>query len=407
MKKIIAFFLFFNLTIFSQINFEKGYVIDNSNTKIECLIKNYDWKYNPDEIEYRLADNSNTIKLNFHDIKEFGIGENIKYIKALVDIDKSSEDINHLSHERNPKFEHEEILLKVLVEGKANLYRYCKSGLIRFFFKTDNLDITQLVFKSYQNFGENLILQNIYFKQQLLNTISCDKCSKSDFENLEYESESLMTIFKKYNSDFIQNIPSHTKEDKKDILVFSLKSGVGVSTLNVTNFMIDDFSIKFGSVISYSLGTELEYILPFNNNKWSLYIEPYYQNFKFEKTENVSSISGGKIKSSLNYHSLELPIGLRHYFFLNKDSKIFVNARYELNYALTSNFKNTRTDGSLINESFKLSPGNNLGIGAGYKFRNKYSIELVYQLNRNLFTDRVYWQSGFNKLSFVLGYTLF
>ncbi len=48
-----------------------------------------------------------------------------------------------------------------------------------------------------------------------------------------------------------------------------------------------------------------------------------------------------------------------------------------------------------------------LGIGAGYKYNDKYSIEVRYYLNRDILTDYVNWNSNFKSLNIVLGYTLF
>jgi len=39
---------------FSQINFEKGYFIDNLGAKTDCYIKNIDWNLNPDTFDYKL-----------------------------------------------------------------------------------------------------------------------------------------------------------------------------------------------------------------------------------------------------------------------------------------------------------------------------------------------------------------
>lgn len=55
MNKIFLYlFLLVNLQVFSQINFEKGFFIKNSNEKIECLIKNNDWNKNPTDFEYKI-----------------------------------------------------------------------------------------------------------------------------------------------------------------------------------------------------------------------------------------------------------------------------------------------------------------------------------------------------------------
>ena len=49
MKKNLLLLLVSILTVnvYSQISLEEGYYIDNSNQKINCLIKNLDWKNNP------------------------------------------------------------------------------------------------------------------------------------------------------------------------------------------------------------------------------------------------------------------------------------------------------------------------------------------------------------------------
>ena len=54
------------MNCFAQISFEKGYFINNANQKTNCLIKNQDWKDNPTEFEYKLDENSESIKLLFN-----------------------------------------------------------------------------------------------------------------------------------------------------------------------------------------------------------------------------------------------------------------------------------------------------------------------------------------------------
>ena len=90
------------------------------------------------------------------------------------------------------------LLLKVLVEGKANLYSYVEGNLFRYFYSLDNNKIEQLVFKSYiidEKYGEN----NKY-KQQFLNELKCDGITLNQVERLEYKKNSLTNFFKKFNS---------------------------------------------------------------------------------------------------------------------------------------------------------------------------------------------------------------
>ena len=72
-KILLSIILLLNYYGFSQVNFEKGYFITNSDEKIDCLIKNRDWKNNPIDFEYKLSDNDKFISTNIKLVKEFGI----------------------------------------------------------------------------------------------------------------------------------------------------------------------------------------------------------------------------------------------------------------------------------------------------------------------------------------------
>lgn len=100
----IFFFLFLVIKAYSQIEFEKGYFINLENERIECLIKNKDWKNNPIEFEYKLSETGNYKKEGVTTVKEFGIDNISKYIGREVQIDRSSENIQALSSTREPEW---------------------------------------------------------------------------------------------------------------------------------------------------------------------------------------------------------------------------------------------------------------------------------------------------------------
>ena len=188
MKKQFLFILITILSFngYSQISFEKGYYIDNTNQKTNCLIKNVDWKNNPTEFEYKLSENSESKKTTIKSIKEFGIDNITKYIRSTVNIDRSSENTNNLSNHKNPIFQREELFLKVLIEGKANLYQYTDSNLKRYFYNKENSNIEQLIFKSYKT-TENNIGKNNRFRQQLWVDLKCPNFKTSKIENVKYK----------------------------------------------------------------------------------------------------------------------------------------------------------------------------------------------------------------------------
>mgnify|MGYP001319545011 FL=1 len=136
---IFYFLLAISFTTSAQITFEHGYYINNEGLKVDGLIKNLDWVYNPVQFDFKKSINAPINNIELQDIKEFGIDGGSKYIKKTVDIDKSSNDIVSLTSYRIPTFEKETVLLKVLIEGSASLYQYQEQNLIRFFYETSEL----------------------------------------------------------------------------------------------------------------------------------------------------------------------------------------------------------------------------------------------------------------------------
>lgn len=113
MKKLFQIFItLLTINCYSQISYEKGYYIDNSGQKTECLIKNNDWLRDPTDFKYKLSE-SDDIKTNdLESVKEFGIYGITKYIRATVEMDISTENINDMDNDLNPKFQKNTAILK-------------------------------------------------------------------------------------------------------------------------------------------------------------------------------------------------------------------------------------------------------------------------------------------------------
>lgn len=386
---------------YSQISFEKGYYIDNNEQKIECLIKNIDWKNNPTEFEYKLSEDSEQKKETIQYVKEFGVYNYSKYIRSTVNIDRSSENVEKLSTVRNPIFKEEILFLKVLVEGKSNLYQYEDVNLVRYFYRKDNTDnIEQLIYKSYK-ISETQIAENIGFKQQLLLNLKCENIKTEDIKNLKYHKDYLVKIFIKYNQCGTSEVINFAEKQKKDLFNLNLRLGLNSSSLaihNLTNsgdiFIGNYGDVDFGNKIGFRIGTEAEFIFPFNKNKWAIIVEPTYQYFKSEKKLST-------LNTKADYKSIELPIGVRHYFFINNNSKLFINASYILDFTNNSTiFYNSNT-------ILEITKSTNLGFGIGYKQNDKYSIELRYLTNRALLQQYESYYSDYKTVSLIFGYSIF
>lgn len=403
-KILLVLVIIINFNLYSQIAFEKGYFIDNSNQKIECIIKNSDWRYNPTDIEYKLYEGGEILKANLKNIAEFSIHNISKYIRSTVKIDKSSENINYLDNNKNPVFIVELLFLKVLVEGKTNLYIYENINLQRFFYNKGNSNIEQLVHKIYLN--DDNILNNNMFKQQLWNDLKCPTIEIDKVEKLEYRKNSLINYFVEYNKCNNLDFTNYDKKVKKDLFNLTFRMHLNNSSLSIENALYKNSLVHFENKNSFGFGIETEFILPYNKNKWAILIEPTYQNFKSEKITDVDYVSGGKLITNLDYSSIEVPIGLRHYIFINTNSKIFVNASYIFAFDTKSFIDLKRVDNSYF-KTLEIKPRNNLGVGLGFKFKDKYSFEIRFHTSKNILGDYLYWQSNYNTFAIMTGYSIF
>lgn len=327
MKKLLFLLLTFVFTFnsYSQITFEKGYFINNSDEKIICFIKNIDWVNNPTSFEYKLSEDKKPQNIDIKLVKEFGINNFSKYIRETVEIDRSSDKINKLSDVRNPVFKEEQLFLKVIIEGKASLYLYSQGKLKRYFFNKDKSKIKQLVYKKYiVSTIENKTGENNYFKQQLASNLKCSKTQIKSLDNLYYRKNSLVNFFTEYNICKEANYVNFTKIKKRDLYNINLRPRINNSSLSIVSQLNDYFDTDFGNSFNFGFGVELEFILSFNKNKWAFFLEPTYLNFNSKNTRNNNKVSGGIQIAKIDYTSITIPVGLRHYLFLNKIQKFLL-----------------------------------------------------------------------------------
>jgi len=397
---IMLLFLIFSLMCQSQNSFNQGYFIDNSGNRVECLIKDVDWKNNPTKFLYKLDNSSKTQTATIIAVEEFAVNE-AKFIRAIVDIDRSYSHMSNATENSKPTFTNEKLFLKVIEEGAANLYYYEEGNLKRFFYSEGDGTIEQLVFKSY--FVDSRTLKNNnQFRQQLLSKLNCDNISKSDVESLKYRVEDLRNFFIDYNECKTGTSLSYSKKRDKKLFRFKLKSGLTSSQLLFKSISDPEYNVVFDNEIGYRIGLEFESIIPFNNDKWSLFVEANYQKyFSQQSIPNPSTFLSEFLNVEANYSRIEIPLGLRHYLYLSDDTSLFLNFNYILIFAFDSSidFGTSR--------SFELSKGTSTAFGLGCSIKKKYSVEIQYDIPREITPGFDDYQSKHNLISLVLGIKLF
>ena len=397
---IFLMLLYISINCIGQIHFEEGYFIDTKNQKTACYIKNLDRRKNPSEFQYKLAEDGLTKEANIKEIKEFGILNSAKYIRADVDIDTSFSMLNNLSLTMSPLWKHKQLFLKVLVEGKASLYYYYNGDYERFFYSINDTLVNQLVFKEYL-YKNGFIAENNSFHQQLLNDINCSNTTINSIKHVDYNTRALTKYFVQYNSCVDSTYKITENVHTKGELNFGISAGFDYSALSISQSGSYG-STTFDPELSYRFGMEMEYILPFHRHKWGIAIEPVYQSYRSQK-------QSGAYYATVDYRAINFSGGIKHYFYLNtNDTKFYIN--FILNSIFCYDYDSKIEFTSYYNyypETSYLEIGHrpNFAIGAGFSYKRFYT-EIRYCSNHEFISKYLFWASQYEKVSFIIRYKL-
>ena len=387
-------FSFFSALSFAQIKFVPGTITTNSGKNLECLIKNSSFINNPTEIKYKIKGQSGIKTKTIKEIKGFEIPGVGKYLKEKVDIDRTSSSTNNLSGKIGPQFQKEELLLKLLVEGNTSLYQYKDRGLERYFYKTPEQEIKQLIYRKYKN-ENNKIVVDYSYRNQLYQNVNCEKWDAENLAFVEYKEDNLVDFF--IGDNDCKNAPFHHYEKLSDNLSLNLNIRPGINSVYTrvaTNFDVPE-RYEFDRGNHFRIGAELEIIERANRKKWAIILEPTYQIYK--ATSNTTEDF-----ATIDYMSLEIPFGLRHYFHLSDKSKIFI----DLNITLFDLSADSYIRFPVSTRDLTLLTGGNLGCGVGYKFNDRFSLQVRTHSGRSIIAIAEFVSSRYSHSSLIFGYTL-
>lgn len=336
---------------------------------------------------------------------EFGIGSTIKFLRQDVEIDVSATSLRDLEFTSSPRWEERTVYLNVLIEGKASLYMYQFALGKKFLYKTPDSEVEQLVYKRYTRTGSGNLLYNRAYRQTLLNAFAdCSQLQLDDFEELDYQRDDMVKLVSSYNA--CTGEASHNYDSSRQTVDFNLKLKGGLNFTSVSTAQ-DDFDFlaaDFGSDTGYRFGIEGEFIFPFNNGKWSGFME-LAKNAKFESFDEVTNISISRPtqRVDLEIDYLEVILGIRHYMMLDDHFKLSLHAGYSYNMATTLKLA---YEIALIPIDSKLTSGN-VFIGTGVHY-DDFALEARLQLGKDTIVQKNARShtADFSNFNLVLAYTI-
>lgn len=390
-KLLTALFTILSIAGYAQIKYDSAYFVTNDGKRINCLIKNTDWFFNPTEFFYKQGENGPIEKATIAEVREFGVLNFSRYERFEVDVDTSTDQTDHINTNSRPEYKRETIFLKVLVQGKATLYEYRAQNMIRYYFKTDSINLRPLIHKIYlTSYDQNGILENNLFRNQLFAALQSPELDESRFQHLGYSENSLTAIFDVYNRNGHSRSENFVLKQSKSQFHLNLRAGADLSGLTMNEKYTTPAPTPYGNKINVTVGLEAEDVLPFNRNKWAIVLQPSYHYYK-------SVLPAG---GSADYKLIETGLGGREYFFIAKDSKLFATALMLFDEPIGS--------GTVVYQGYTLGywVRFNAALGVGYKYKNKCSIEVQYTLPRNILDSYYYIQGKLNTTSLVFAYSI-
>lgn len=410
---ILLTLTFIYLPTSAQVTYEEGYIIDNNGNKTEVLILNKGWRFNPKDFTYKTGRDGQPTTAGIKELQEVGIGDDLVFRKYRAKIDRSSGEVKRMGTNREPVFSDEDVFLKLLVSGEADLYEYKEGDVQRYFYSLKDVAVKPLVYKTFLEDGK--VAANNTFRQQLYENIRCGEVTAQDLRVVDYNRRELVEYFEAYNTCLGADYTVYRGNESSGAFNFYLKGGVDLASMEITKGMYaKGTEVDLG--LLPRLGVEFEYVLPFNRNKWGLFAEGFYQSYSIEEepfSNPPYDVTGILLSMDMQYVSAAA--GVRHYFFLGENSRLFVNAAFAFDIPLATHLFLDR------GERYALSPELNvlttgayaLG-GVGFNYGNRLSAELRYNFPRTTRGSRavptyydVEWESTVSSFSLILGYRLF
>lgn len=402
--------LCFGFTVHAQNNYEAGYYIDAAGQKIEGLIKNEDWKNTPSTIKYKKNDQDAPVVVDLASLTMFEIYEHFKYSKHSIQVDITSDKVDKIDVDQEPNYVQKTVLLKHLIEGEATLYNYSEGHINQFYYSFTADSIKPLVHKKYLSADRAAVLENNYFRSQLLHDFNCEITGKDVVKNTAYYSKSLIKFFKAYNECSQGTFVSFEKKKKKFDFHLNAKLGVTYNSVSLEKSSTTGYyqdNLDFDAKLGIRPGIEAEVILPFNNNKWSITAEPSYTSFSNDVT-NPEEITRGNqpVSAEITYKAINIEAGIRYAMFLNNTSKLYTGLGIATHIDMGSNAVTYHFE-SEENLVYDTKSATNIYFGAGYKFADTYIIEFRFYTQSDLTSQYIQQVSKLNSFSLTLGYTLF
>lgn len=315
------------MSIHAQVIYENGWFADNNGNRTECLIRNDEKFCSASGIRYRMSSEGEDRAAAITEVSSFFVG-GMLFERHEVDIDTSENTLTAgVGYDIEPVFVKKTVFLQVLCDGPARLYYYrVPNTKDNFFFSTEsNPELQYLVNKRYLTDGRTGYLrENHTFRNQLY-SVFVGKVSADDLKNTSYTETDLIRVFDQFNgTESAVRRSGRLNLDIRASYRPAKQSGL------------------------YGAGLSLEYVMPFNRNKWAVLAS--FDAKVYDITDPEVSDSD---KNCEGFYP-QFRVGARYYMYLHKSVSMYLDGEFAIG----------QFDRTLLGAGFKFF--NCLGVGVQY-----------------------------------------
>lgn len=386
---------------------KEGYFIDNEETKTECLFRYNSFNNNPNSFEYKTQKDSLLVTKNIDDVAEYKIYNTEKYYKRYILKENVFDAELKLIRKAGEK-----VFLTVLLESDASLYVLEDKTDIFFFDDGSGIQIL-----NYSEIIEGKQIEGRKFQKQLYNNIYCKGFTIKKYSKIKYDKDDLINFFEEFADCSGNTAVNFYKKRTKTKIDFKFNLGAIYNlkpSLNFnqdTNFTLDDTD-DLESFLSYNLGFEAEFTFTNDLDKWRLYVAPNIQKIdkkftvktKFNIPQYPVSPPIYESNVSIELLNLELPIGIRRYFDINKNFELFVGTAFAFNLSVDEEFSSRPVITNVLSDN---NTRHSIMLNLGTTYKEKFGIALNYYVANNKMINEYVGLNSFGSIGFVASYKLF
>ncbi len=378
----------------AQVDFEPGYFIDTEANRVDCLVRNLDWRNTPSTFKYKLPGTDGVLERGLDETVEFGVDGQRRFIRREIQFDSSSTDLQALTEEMEPRLKAMVVFLDVLVEGDATLYLY-KDVREHFYLAVKDGSMNYLVNRAYSP-RDNEIRYNRSYLGYLRTNLTCPDGSTIVDRKLRYLTRELTGVVTEYN-DCVGSSRATYNSQKVRKLQFGVHLGVFSPAL-VQGFGFGDaLPVAFNDRLGYRVGLLAEVPSVFNADRVSIILEPTLMLFS---GDGALSASGADFEVNVAYTTLELPIGGRYHLYFDNGNKVYAEGLFIYDLDFNGTLSTSR---SLF--KFDIRSNGSYGVGVGYKHGAHLSVGARYVGGRNILFKFPDLTSRFSYLLAQVAYT--